>query len=246
MAFEILRAIFDILLTAFIIYGILFLLKGTRAGEIAVGVIFLLLLYLLSDYFGLASLNWLMGGFIANFLLIIVIIFHPDIRRVLATLGSRAKFTSSTPPHSSKIIEEVIKAVNTMAEKKIGGIIVLEGNIRLDEHLDVGVKMDADVSKELLLSIFSTQSPLHDGAVVIRGEKISMASCFLPLTKNPHLEKTFGSRHRAGIGITEDTDAMAIVVSEESGKISLAKGGMLMMELDENGLRKEISAHFRI
>jgi diadenylate cyclase len=246
MVFEILRAIFDIILTAFVIYGILFLLKGTRAGEIAIGVISLILLYLLSDYFGLASLNWLMGGFIANFLLIIVIIFHPDIRRVLATLGRGARLTSSAPPHSSKIIEEVIKAVKAMAEKKIGGIIVLEGNTRLDEHLDVGVKMDADVSKELLLSIFSPQSPLHDGAVVIRGEKISMASCFLPLTKNPQLEKTFGSRHRAGIGITEETDAIAIVVSEERGIISLAKGGMLMMELDENGLRKEISAHFRI
>jgi diadenylate cyclase len=246
MVFEILRAIFDIILTAFVIYGILFLLKGTRAGEIAIGVISLILLYLLSDYFGLASLNWLMGGFIANFLLIIVIIFHPDIRRVLATLGRGARLISSAPPHSSKIIEEVIKAVKAMAEKKIGGIIVLEGNTRLDEHLDVGVKMDADVSKELLLSIFSPQSPLHDGAVVIRDEKISMASCFLPLTKNPQLEKTFGSRHRAGIGITEETDAIAIVVSEERGIISLAKGGMLMMELDENGLRKEISAHFRI
>jgi diadenylate cyclase len=106
--------------------------------------------------------------------------------------------------------------------------------------------MDAEVSKELLLSIFSPQSPLHDGAVVIRGDKISMASCFLPLTKNPELEKTFGSRHRAGIGITEETDALAIVVSEEKGRISLAKGGMLIMELDEGSLRKELFHYFKV
>jgi diadenylate cyclase len=243
---EYIRISIDFLLTAFVIYGILFLLRGTRAGEIAIGIILLLFLYFLSDYLGLASLNWLMGGFIANFLLIIVIIFHPDIRRFLATVGRGLRFSSPASPHSSKIVEEVIKAVTTMAEKRIGGIIVFERSVRLDDYLDVGVKMDAEVSKELLLSIFSPQSPLHDGAVVIRGDKISMASCFLPLTKNPELEKTFGSRHRAGIGITEETDALAIVVSEEKGRISLAKGGMLIMELDEGSLRKELFHYFKV
>lgn len=245
MPFEVLKSILDIFITAFIIYRILYLLKGTRAGEIAVGIIFLLALYLASDYFGLASLNWLMGGFIANFLLILVVIFHPDIRRILATVGRGARFTSA-PAHSSKIIEEVIKGVMGMAERKIGGIIVLERNVKTDEHLDVGVMMDAEVSKELLLSIFSPQSPLHDGAVIIKGGRIAMASCFLPITKNPHLEKTFGSRHRAGIGITEETDAIAIIVSEDTGKISLAKGGMLMIGLDEGTMRKEILGHLKI
>ncbi len=246
MFFDVLKSILDIALTAFIIYGILFFLKGTKAGEIAFGFMCLLLIYLLSDFFGLASLNWLLGGFVANFLLIIVIVFHPDIRRLLGTLGERARLKSSAPPQSSKIIGEVIKAVMAMSEKKIGGIIVFEGNIKLDDLVDIGIKMDAEVSKELLLSIFSPQSPIHDGAVIIRNERIAIASCFLPMTKNPHLEKTFGSRHRAGIGITEETDAIAIIASEETGKISLAKGGMLMIELDETKLRKEISSHFKI
>lgn len=246
MFLEILRAVADILIVAFIIYRILLLLKGTRAGEIAIGVTLLLALYLLSDYLGLASLNWLMGGFVTNFLLILVIIFHPDIRRALGTLGRGARIAPSTPASSSKVLEEVVRACVTMSEKKIGGIIVFEGSIKLEEHVDVGVPMDSRVSRELLLSIFSPASPLHDGAVLIKNERIAFASCYLPITKNPRLEKTFGSRHRAGIGITEETDAIAVIVSEETGRISLAKGGMLMMEIDEDTLRKEILKHFKL
>lgn len=241
MWLKVIRAVLDILIVAYIIYRLLLLMRGTRAGEIMVGVIVLVGLYVISDSFELSSLNWFLGGFVSNFVLILIIIFQSDIRRILASLGRGTAVMPTSSAQSSKVIEEAIGACLSMANQKMGSLIVFERSMKVDEYIDVGVVLDSEISKELLISIFSPASPLHDGAVIIKGNRITSVSSFLPLTKNPQIEKTFGSRHRAALGITEETDAIALVVSEETGKISLAREGHLIRGLDEIELRKELT-----
>lgn len=243
---KVLRACLDIFIVAYILYRLLLLMRGTRTGEIMAGIILLLMLYAISDYLKLTSLNWLLSGFVSNFILILVIIFQGDVRRILASLGRRTAIMPASSAESSKVIEEVISASLSMANRKIGALIVFERNTKLDEYIDVGFVLDSEINKELLVSIFLPDSPLHDGAVIIRGNRIFSVSTFLPLTKNPQIERTFGSRHRAALGITEETDAIALVISEETGKISLAREGRLIRGLDEIELRKELTEALRL
>ncbi len=245
---EILIAIIDFAIVFFVIYRILLLIKGTRAVQILVGLIVVIVLYFLSrnDFWTLPATNWFIDKFIANFIIIIVIIFQSDIRRALAHFGRTTIFSTSRSIEETQVIEEVIKASQMLAARKIGALIALERTADLTHFTEEGIKLDSVVSKEALFSTFLTehQNPLHDGAVIIQKGRITAAGCFLPLTNNPRVEKTLGTRHRAAIGLSEDTDAAVVVVSEERGVVSIAYHEELFTDLDANEMRDMLQGIF--
>ncbi len=203
------------------------------------GLVVILLLYFLSIYLNLLTLNWLLSNFISSLLLIIIIIFQDDIRKALAQIGT-SPFTHIQTEFSHGL-EEIVKAVSYMSERKIGALIVIEREIALKDFLEGAVIINSRVTKELLISIFFPNSPLHDGAVIISKGKILAAGVILPLSTNPDIAKELGTRHRAAIGITEITDAVAVVVSEETGYISLAVSGKITRDISPATLRKLLS-----
>lgn len=229
----------DILIVAFVTYRILLLIQGTRALQMVAGLTFLVFLYFFSEIFQLLTLNWLLHTFLSSILILIIIIFQDDIRRALAKIGT-APFLKIQAQYSYGM-EEVVKAVSAMAEKKIGALIVFEREISLKDYLEGATLMEAKISEELLLSIFNPRSPLHDGAVIISEGKIKAAGVVLPLSTNPDIAKDLGTRHRAAIGITEVTDAVAVIVSEERGQISVAVGGKITRDVTPATLRKMLS-----
>ncbi|MCS7150531.1 MAG: diadenylate cyclase CdaA [Caldimicrobium sp.] len=229
----------DILVVSFIIYRILLLIQGTRAFQMVAGLSILVFLYFFSEIFQLLALNWLLHTFLSSILILIIILFQEDIRRALAHIGT-VPFSKLQAEYSYGI-EEVVKSVNIMVEKKIGGLIVFEREISLKDYLEGSVPLDSKISEELLISIFNPKSPLHDGAVIISGGKILAAGVVLPLSTNPDIAKDLGTRHRAGLGITEVTDAVAVIVSEERGQISLAVGGKITRDITPATLRKILS-----
>jgi len=229
----------DILVVSFIIYRILLLIQGTRALQMVAGLTFLVFLYFFSEILQLLTLNWLLHTFLSSILILIIIIFQDDIRKALAQIGT-APFAKLQAQYSFGI-EEVVKAVTVMAEKKIGALIVFEREISLRDYLEGATLMDAKISEELLISIFNPKSPLHDGAVIISEGRIKAAGVVLPLSTNPDIAKDLGTRHRAAIGITEVTDAVAVVVSEERGQISIAVGGKITRDVTPATLRKMLS-----
>lgn len=229
----------DILVVSFIIYRILLLIQGTRALQMVAGLSILVFLYFFSEIFQLLALNWLLHTFLSSILILIIILFQDDIRRALAHIGT-VPFSKLQAEYSYGI-EEVVKSVNIMIEKKIGGLIVFEREISLKDYLEGSVPLDSKISEELLISIFNPKSPLHDGAVIISGGKILAAGVVLPLSTNPDIAKDLGTRHRAGLGITEVTDAVAVIVSEERGQVSLAVGGKITRDITPATLRKILS-----
>jgi len=231
--------IIDIGIVTYIIYRILLLIQGSRAMQMAAGLTVLVFLYLFSEAFQLLTLNWLLNTFMSSIFILIIIIFQDDIRKALAQIG-KAPFTKIQTEFSYGI-EEVVKAVTQLAEKKIGALIVFEREISLKDFLEGAVLLDSKVTRELLISIFYPKSPLHDGAVIISKGKILAAGVILPLSTNPDIAKDLGTRHRAAIGITEITDAVAIVVSEERGYISLAVSGKITRDITPATLRKMLA-----
>jgi uncharacterized protein (TIGR00159 family) len=229
----------DVGIVAFIIYSIIELIRGTRAARMLVGLGIVVLLYLSSQVFDLYTLNWILDNFLSSVLLVIVIIFQHDIRRALVQVGSRP-FFGSERHLASQDLEEIIRAVVTMAGRRIGGLIVFERETGLNEFIEGGTTIDARVSRELILAIFVPASPVHDGALIVRQGRITAAGCFLPLTTNPNVSKTLGTRHRAAIGITEESDAVVIAVSEEDGGISLVVDGRITRDLDAGTLRSTL------
>lgn len=232
----------DILVVAFIIYKIIMLIKGTRAVQIAKGFAVIIAVYFISDLLNLTTLNWLMRQLQLMIVVAIPIVFQPELRRALEQLG-RGKIFAGTVPvlgteEMSKLINEAVHAVELLKKEKRGALIVFERKTGLKDYIETGVKIDAAVSMELLVNIFSPKSPLHDGAVIIRGDRIASASCFLPFTDSPYLSKQLGTRHRAALGITEHSDAVAIIVSEETGAVSLAHEGELTRFLDKDQLKE--------
>ncbi len=205
----------------------------------AAGLLFLVFIYFFSEIFQLLTLNWLLHTFLSSILLLVIILFQDDIRRALAQIGT-VPFTKLQAQYSFGL-EEVVKAVSLMAEKRIGALIVFEREISLKDYLEGASILQANISEELLLSIFNPKSPLHDGAVVISAGQILAAGVILPLSTNPDIAKDLGTRHRAALGITEITDAVAVVVSEERGQISLAVGGRITREITAPTLRKMLS-----
>lgn len=240
----------DVAIAYYIIYRILLLIKGTRAAQMLLGLVLVILFFFVSgrNLLDLRITNWFLDKFIANFIIIIVIIFQDDIRRALAQAGSRTSvFSPQRALQESYVIEEVIKASTMLSKRQIGALIVLEREADLRAFIEEGIRLDSDVSKDLLFSVFlpEHQNPLHDGAVIIQKNRISAAGCVLPLTQNPRVEKSFGTRHRAAIGLSEDYDAAVVVVSEETGIVSVAWRGELYRDLEATELRELLQSIFR-
>jgi diadenylate cyclase len=230
------RDTLDIAAVGFVLYWLLMLIRGTRAVQILVGLTALIALRLIADLLGLATLSWILDNFMQSAVLIIIVLFQTDIRRALARVG-RGLFPSMAERQESQIIEEIVRAAQTLAQRRVGALVVLERETGLEDLIQVGPALDATVTKDLLVSIFLPYSPLHDGAVVVQSGRIAWAGCILPLTLRTDLPEGLGTRHRAALGITEETDAVVIVVSEETATISLAMAGELTRDLDGPRLR---------
>ncbi|MBW2231939.1 MAG: TIGR00159 family protein [Deltaproteobacteria bacterium] len=230
------RDTIDILLVTAGIYWLLLLIRGTRAIQILVGLIVLIGLSLASELFQFATVGLILENFLSSAVLIIIVLFQNDIRRALARVG-RGFFPSVTAQQESQMLEEVVRAAQTLSQRRIGALVVLERETALTDQIEAGRSIDAEASKELLVSLFMPVSPLHDGAVVVADGRVASAGCILPLTVSTELPEGVGTRHRAAVGITEETDAVVVVVSEETGGISVVMGGEMMPGLDAPTLR---------
>jgi diadenylate cyclase len=233
----------DIALVSFLIYELLLLIRGTRAAQMALSGGFLIGLFFLSRWLELETVNWVIRNLAAYVVFAIIVLFQADIRRAMAHFG-RAPFFRYFERASSadETIEELVVAASTLAGRRIGAIVVIERQIGLRNYIEGGIPLDALVTYDLLASIFQLGSPLHDGAAIVQGDRIAAAACFLPLSVNPRVSRDLGTRHRAAIGLTEENDAIAIVVSEESGAISLAIGGDLERGLSAETLKVRLRA----
>ena len=235
----------DLLILAFIIYHVLLLIRGTRAVQMFLGVIFLLLVSWLAKIAGLTTVQRVLDGALFYVPFAIIIIFQNTIRRALASLGGIPILKRFSPAQPVRLIDEVALAAQSLAQRKIGALIVIEREQGLRHFVESGILLDAVVSYDLLVNIFIPRTPLHDGAVVIAEGRIRAASTFLPLTTHPALSKDFGTRHRAAIGVTEETDALAVVVSEERGEVSVALEGRIYRDMDDKALRAFLRRHLR-
>ena len=232
----------DIFLLAFIIYRLFLLIRGTRAVQMFLGVIFLLVFYWVAGLFGMETVHRVLGNILFYIPFAIIVIFQNTIRRALASFGTNPLLRPTQPVH---LIDELILAARSLAQRKIGALIVIEREQGLRNFIETGILIDAIVSYDLLLNIFIPRTPLHDGAVIIQEGRIRAASTFLPLTTHPALSKDFGTRHRAAVGVTEETDAIAVVVSEERGEVSLAFQGRMFRDLDDESLRSLLLRNLR-
>jgi diadenylate cyclase len=225
-----------------IIYGLLKLVRGTRAVQMVAGLLGVGLLYQVSVFLGLETLQFVMRNTLLYFGFAILVIFAPEIRSALMRVGSnlRRPWRFGRAKMGQDAYDDIVLAAMTLSSRRIGALIVLERNVGLQNYVDTGVALGATLSYDLLVTIFDPHTPLHDGAAIISGYKLAAASCFLPLTLNPRLSKELGTRHRAAIGITEDTDAVAIVVSEETGVISFVENGQITRYLNSTSLRERI------
>jgi uncharacterized protein (TIGR00159 family) len=234
--FDPVRDTLDIALVALAIYWVLVLIRGTRAVQILVGLLVLLAANLTSEIFQLVTLRAILETFIPYSVLIVIVLFQQDIRRALARVG-RGFFAAVTARQESQMLEEVVRAAQALSRRRLGALIVLERETSLADLLEAGTPLDANVAKELLISLFHPSSPLHDGAVVIQQGRLASAGCILPLTARADLPEGLGTRHRAALGISEETDAVAVVVSEETAAISVVVGGEIARGLDAPRLR---------
>ncbi len=237
--------IIDIAIVTFVFYRLLLLIKGTRAFHMLMGLVVLFVTFVISRWAGLYTLDWLIQSFGSYIVLALIILFQPEIRKALAQMGQNPLTQRLIQMEESKYIEEIIRASVSMASKKIGAIIVIERNTELKDLVEMGIQLDARITRELLTSIFLPYSPIHDGAVIIKGDRIAAAGCFLPLTLSADVSKALGTRHRAAIGVTEETDAVVIVVSEETGDISVSIDGNIMRKLDTSALRRVLMNIFQ-
>src|SRR5215470_12573590 len=239
-------AIVDILLVAVVIYEALMVVRGTRAGHILVGMLAMVSIYALATWAGLEALRSVLSFIVPYIGLAMIVLFQSEIRRTLARIGRKNWFGFGRGFRAPEAINEIMLAVEQFAEQKTGAIIVLERDIGLRTFVESGVGLDARVSRDLLISIFQPGLPLHDGAVVVQKDRIAAAACFLPLTTNPQLSRKLGTRHRAAIGITEETDCLAVVVSEETGRMSVAAFGELIQGLSPADVLERINRHFGV
>jgi len=237
----------DITVVAVFLYYILYWLRGTQAVNLLRGLILLAVIYISAKFLGLYTINWMFEKFAAVILVILIIVFQPELRRTLVQLG-RGGFLSRlglTPPASSWFIRALVRAVSQLTEDKIGAILVLTRTAGLGEYIESGTRIDAALTSELLVSIFEPRSLLHDGAVIIEGDRILAAGCLLPLSESKLLDKRLGTRHRAAVGLSELTDALVIVVSESTGTISLAENGYLTRFVTREMLEEKLFSFYR-
>ena len=236
--------VIDILLVAIVIYEFLMLVRGTRAAPMLVGVLALALAFYIARIGELTTLSWLVSTLVPYVVFALIVVFQTEIRHALANLGSRLTL-SRTSNSESDAYDDIVLAANLFSQNQTGALIVIEREIGLRTYIESGVPMDARLSYDLLATIFRPSAPLHDGAVIVQKDRIAAAACFLPLSMNPVLSTQMGTRHRAGIGITEETDAIAVIVSEESGAISLAVAGNFERDLTVEQLRERLSTLLR-
>ena len=234
------RDVLDVALVAVVIYNLLLLIRGTRAVQMLLGLLFIGAAYYLAGAANLLTLQQLLGSFLFVLPFAIIVLFQQEIRRALASFGRNPLWGLGTHQKTEATIHETVLAAAAMAERRTGALIVIQRLEGLRNFIENGIIIDALVSYDLLINIFNPETPLHDGAVIIQEDRIAAAACFLPLTLKPELSKEFGTRHRAALGISEEVDALAVVVSEETGTISLAIDGWMIRDLDGKSLRNTL------
>lgn len=236
----------DILIVSYIIYKLVLLLRGTRALQLFKGILVVIVLMLASSYLHLRTLNWLMNQALTYGMFSILVIFQPELRRALEQIGRGRIFTRSSNPEEKATIdtiEGIVKSVFYMAKRRIGALIVIERETGLSDYIETGINLNAQSSSELLINIFIPNTPLHDGAVIMRKDMVMAAGCYLPLSENPAISKELGTRHRAAIGLSEVSDGMALVVSEETGQVSIACNGGLTRDYTPETLTEYLIEH---
>ncbi len=241
-----LTGIIDILVVAFVVYQALMVVRGTRAGHILIGILTMVSIYAIALWAGLEALRSLLSFIVPYLGLAIIVLFQSEIRRTLARIGRKNWFGLRKGFRAPESTSEILLAVEQFAQNKTGALIVMERDIGLRTFVESGVRLEAYISRDLLLTIFETGLPLHDGAVILQKERVAAAACFLPLTTNPVLSRTLGTRHRAAIGITEETDCLSLVVSEETGRIGVAAFGELIQGLSLPEVEGRINRHFGV
>lgn len=237
----------DILVVWYVIYKLMMVIRGTKAVQLLKGIVVIVLVRMGSAYLGLNTLQWLMDQAITWGFLAIIIIFQPELRRALEQLGRGRFFSRSGTPveeQQQKTIEAITKAINYMAKRRIGALLTIERDTGMNDYIETGIPLNAKVSSELLINIFIPNTPLHDGAVIMKRDEIAAAACYLPLSESPFISKELGTRHRAAVGISEVTDSLTVIVSEETGGISVARNGDLHRELTEEALQEMLIAEF--
>lgn len=237
-------AIIDILIVAVLLYQVLMVVRGTRAGHILLGILIIVSLYAAAVWAGLEALRSVLSYIVPYLGLAIIVLFQSEIRRTLARIGRKRWI--GTGFRAPEAIHDIVLAAEQLAAQKTGGLIVLERDIGLRTFVESGVRLDALISRDLLLAVFEPGQPLHDGAAIVQKDRVAAAACFLPLTTNPALSRKLGTRHRAAIGITEETDCFSVVVSEESGHISVAALGDIVMDISTDELADRLNRHFGI
>ena len=237
----------EILIISFLFYHVILWVKSTRAWNLFKGILMILLFVLIAGLFQMSTILWIAENTLSVGLIAVVIIFQPELRKALENIGGRNRFTSlfsmnktETVKFSDRTIEELIKATYAMGKVKTGALIVIEDEILLDEYIHTGIDVDAMVSSQLLINIFEKNTPLHDGAIILRGDRVVAATCYLPLSDSMSLSKDLGTRHRAAVGISEVSDSLTIIVSEETGKISIALRGQIYRDVDPDFLREKL------
>lgn len=239
--FNYFSSIIDILLVWFVIYKLIMVIRGTKAVQLLKGIVVIVIVRILSNFLGLNTLQWLMDQALTWGFLAIIIIFQPELRRALEQLGRGRLFSRSGIPEEeehAKTIEAIIKATDYMAKRRIGALISVERETGMGDYIETGIPLQAKSSSELLINIFIPNTPLHDGAVIIQKNHIAAAACYLPLSESPFISKELGTRHRAALGISEVTDCITIIVSEETGNVSLTKNGELHRDLKQDVFRE--------
>jgi len=238
-------SVVDILVVAALIYEFLLMIKGTRAAPMLVGVGMVAGIFYLARAWNLKTVNWVVGTVLPYAIFALIVVFASEIRQALARLGRRLTFSRFSSGPSAESYDDIVLAANLFSQNQTGALIVIEREIGLRTYIESGVPMDARLSYDLLATIFRPSAPLHDGAVIVQKDRIAAAACFLPLSMNPVLSTQLGTRHRAGIGITEETDAIAVIVSEETGAISIAVGGSIERDLTVEYLRERLGELLR-
>ena len=242
--------VLEIVILAFVIYHVALWIKNTRAWTLLKGIIVLLACYVIAYILGMNVIVWIFERTISIGITALMIVFQPELRRALEELGQKNIVSTLIPfddtrnqneRFSERSINEIVKATVEMAKVKTGALIIIEKDIDLSEYERTGIELDSTISSQLLINIFEHNTPLHDGAVIIRGDRIVSATCYLPLSDNMGLSKELGTRHRAGVGISEVTDSLTIIVSEETGRISVAVGGELLRNIDGDLLKKKLT-----
>ena len=234
--------ILDIVVVAFIVYKVLEFIRETRAEQLVKGLLLLAAAFFVSDFLNMNTLNWILKGITTMGILALVVVFQPELRRALEYVG-RNKFVRGSmlnigKEKAIKITDEFVTALQNLSSEKTGALIVIERQTALNDRVETGTIIDADISEQLIGNIFYEGAPLHDGAVIVRGDRLYAAGCVLPLTENKNLDKELGTRHRAGIGVSEMSDSITVIVSEETGSIAVAKDGQIYRNLDAEALRK--------